>query len=99
MKKQTQAPETTAAPVEVRRLTTGDELLAVFEWSTKVSALPELTENGKTYLPLCGIRIDPMLAALRAASPLWGKDCATAAYFVTYVPADSMAISAMGRMR
>lgn len=94
----TQAPETMATPVEIRRPNNG-ELLVVFEWSTKVAALPEIIEDGKTFVPLCGIRVDPMLAALRAIDPRWGKDNATAAYYVTYLPSTSIAISAMGRMR
>ena len=44
-------PSPMATPVEVRR-PSNEELLVVFAWNTKVSALPEIIENGKTFVPL-----------------------------------------------
>lgn len=78
-----------------------DALHRIFPLGTNVSDLPSIIEGNREYVPFTSVKITEELAAhRRALGESWGwteKSC-TPGIHVTYRPANSMGVHALGRL-
>jgi len=76
-----------------------DALHRIFPLGTNVSELPSIIEGNREYVPFTSVKITEELAAhRRALNAGWSEKSCTPGIHVTYRPANSMGVRALGRL-